>query len=170
MSVLRRSPARSRARLTGGRGVSASTCQHHARQSEKKRRPKCFFFLIYVMVHLKPTARNVRNVLYTPQTGFISVTTWRTKCKPMLSKIASIVDEIRPENRYHKDNHSAFFPKGVTGIIDCAPIRVAKPRRSRPSKQLYQVRTSCQRPLASANDLLHAAEIQACRSENTGHH
>ena len=100
---------------------------------------KCFFMLIFSFIHLHPTARNIRNTLHTRQTGFISEKQFRRKLKPMLAKIASVVDEIRPENRYHRDNHSAFFPKGVTGIIDCAPVRVVKPRRSRPSKKLYQV-------------------------------
>ena len=70
---------------------------------------KCYFYLIYVFIHLHPTARNVRNTLYTPQTGFISVSTWRRKLKPMLAKLASVVDEMRWENRLHRDNHSAFF-------------------------------------------------------------
>ena len=115
--------------------------EFHPKQGRDK--TKCYFMLIFVMVHLHPTTRNVRNTLYTPQTGFISVSTWRRKLKPMLAKLASVVDEMRWENRLHRDNHSAFFQTGVTGIIDCAPVRVVKPRRSRPSKKLYQVRKPC---------------------------
>ena len=57
----------------------------------------------------------------------------------MLKKVASVTDEIHWENRLsnHK-NHSKFFPLNVTGIVDCAPIRVAKPKRSRASRKLHQ--------------------------------
>jgi hypothetical protein len=59
--------------------------------------------------------------------------------KPILKKVASVADEIHWDNRLKNHcNHSAFFPLNVTGIVDCAPIRVAKPKRSRPSRKLYQ--------------------------------
>lgn len=99
------------------------------RPKKKKDKTKAYFFLIFVMIHLHPTARNIKHTLYTPQTSWISESTWRRILKPMLAKIASMVDEIHWGNCLHKDNHSLFFPKGVTGIIDCAPVRVVKPVR-----------------------------------------
>ena len=99
---------------------------------------KCYFLLILIWIHIYPTQRNIRNVLHTSPTGFISEATFRRKMKPMLKKLAANIDYIHWENRLRHDNHSIFFPKEVTGIVDCAPIRVGNPRRSRASRKLYQ--------------------------------
>lgn len=99
---------------------------------------KCYFLLILIWIHIYPTQRNIRNVLHTYPTGFISEATFRRKVKPMLKKLAANIDYIHWENRLRHDNHSIFFPKEVTGIVDCAPIRVGNPRRSRASRKLYQ--------------------------------
>ena len=99
---------------------------------------KCYFLLILIWIHVFPTQRNIRNVLHTRHTGFISESTFRKILKPMLNKIASKINYIFWENRLRHDNHSVFFPKDVTGIVDCAPIRIGNPRRSRASRKLYQ--------------------------------
>ena len=89
-------------------------------------------------IHLAPTARNIPSCMYTLQTGHISTTTFRTRVKPIIQKLFTVINYIHWENRLHSNNHSIFFPKNVTGIVDCAPIRVTKPRRSRANRKLYQ--------------------------------
>ena len=108
------------------------------RPKRGKDRTKCYFYSLWCWIHSGCNSRNICRTLFTPQTGFISETTFRVRLKPMMAKIASLIDEIHWENRLDHDNHSLFFPRSVTGIVDCAPIRVQTPKRSRASRKLYQ--------------------------------
>ena len=58
--------------------------------------------------------------------------------KPIIQKLFTVINYIHWENRLLSNNDSIVFPKNVTGIVDCAPIRVTKPRRSRANRKLYQ--------------------------------
>lgn len=71
--------------------------KHHLdefRPTAAKDYTKAYFFLMFVWIHLGPTARNIGSTLHTPQTGFVSEATFRRKIKPMLLNIGSVVDEI----------------------------------------------------------------------------
>lgn len=46
-------------------------------------------------------------------------------------------------HRLRRDNHTLHMPKWFTGIVDCAPIRVHMPARSKQAKQLYYGKYKC---------------------------
>ena len=116
-------------------------CKHHFNEFHPTRKAdytKCYFLIGLMEIHLAPTARNIPACMYTLQTGHISTATFRTRVKPLIQKWFTVINYIHWENRLLSNNHSVFFPKNVTGIVDCAPIRVTKPRRSRANRKLYQ--------------------------------
>ena len=93
------------------------SCLDEFRPKRGKDRTKCYFYELWCWIHSGCNARNICRTLFTPQTGFISETTFRVRLKPMMAKIACAIDEIDWENRLQHDNHSLFFPKLVTGIV-----------------------------------------------------
>lgn len=140
----RTSPATQSTLLTKSGRTTSNSSTSSLRPTRGKDYTKRYFLLILIWIHVFPTQMNIRNVLHTRHTGFISESTFRKILKPMLNKIASKINYIFWENRLRHDNHSVFFPKGVTRIVDCAPIRKGNPRRSRPAGSCTNQSTSMQ--------------------------
>jgi hypothetical protein len=57
---------------------------------------------------------------------------------PIIIALGENVDMIRWADRLASDNHCFMFPVGVSGIVDCFPIRVQTPRKYAASRYLYQ--------------------------------
>ena len=70
------------------------------RPKQGKNRTKLYWYMSWVWIHSNCNSRSICRSLFTPQTKFISETTFRVRLKPMMSKMASIMDEIHWENRY----------------------------------------------------------------------
>ena len=79
---------------------------------------KSYFLCVYIMIHIGVRIQSV-NLISTPSTGALSVTTYYDRVRPIQKVIAERIDQIRPENRYLPNNHVFHFPKWVTGIVDC---------------------------------------------------
>ena len=69
------------------------------RPAQGQDRTKLYWFMCWCWIHNGCTARNIRNTVSTRQTGPMSEATFRRRCKPMMSKMASIINEIHWENR-----------------------------------------------------------------------
>lgn len=94
-----------------------------------------------VYIHLAPTMAAI-SIMWTPTTGDVSETFYRTRIKPVMLRMSEQIDLIRFEDRLLPNNHCFHFPKWITGIIDCAPIRIRTPGRSQASKRVFQSKTS----------------------------
>jgi len=99
---------------------------------------KVEFLLAFMWIHLYPTTDNM-DTLSTTQTGPISMKTFYNRIQPILVRLSGRLRYQRWENRLKSNNHSIFFPeRQVTGIIDCAPIRLVTPGKSDARRKLYQ--------------------------------
>ena len=105
------------------------------------RRPhskQAYFFLAYRYIKLGPKVRELYSVLHTPYTGRVGKKAFYKHIVPIIIALGENVDMIRWDDRLARDNHCLMFPVGVTGIVDCFPIRVQTPRKYAESKYLYQ--------------------------------
>ena len=106
-----------------------------------KRRPhlkQAYFFLAYRYIKLGPKVRELYSVLHTVYTGHVGKKAFYAHIVPIIIALGENVDMIRWDDRLARDNHCLVFPAGVTGIVDCFPIRVNSPRKYAESKFLYQ--------------------------------
>ena len=97
-----------------------------------------YFYLAYRFIKLGPRVRELASVLHTPGTGHVGKKLFYTHVAPIIIGLGLTVNQIHWENRLATDNHCVMFPVGVTGIVDCFPIRVLTPRDYRTKKLLNQ--------------------------------
>ena len=104
----------------------------------RKGTKQAYFFLAYRFIKLGPRVRELYSVLHTPETGHVGKKAFYKHVAPILIALAENADMIHWGNRLASDNHCFVFPVGVTGIVDCFPIRVLTPRDYKIKKLLNQ--------------------------------
>ena len=71
---------------------------------------KAMFFIVYMVIHLGLTDDNV-DLIYTPQTGQMTRSTYRRRVIPVMLRMSQHLSLIRWEDRLEKNNHVFHFPK-----------------------------------------------------------
>jgi len=104
----------------------------------RKGTKQAYFYLAYRFIKLGPRVAELYSVLHTPETGHVGKKAFYKHVAPIMIALAKHADMIRWENRLDYDNHCLVFPVGVTGIVDCFPIRVLTPRKYSVKKLLNQ--------------------------------
>ena len=75
---------------------------------------KAYFFMMYTYIHVGMRTKTTC-LLYTAQTGSISVSTFNRRVRPLAMISAKHVNLVRWSNRLRNDNHVLHFPKWITG-------------------------------------------------------
>jgi hypothetical protein len=93
-------------------------------------RTQAYFYLGYVYINFMPTKDQFSRIMYTPLTGAVSYTTFRTQIVPAMERMAAQLmegGEIDWSRRLLPENHHELFPHYATTIVDCFPMVVQEP-------------------------------------------